>query len=317
MRRSSKVAVTLGSLLSTDAQTQHGEVILNAEQWQAAVSAHTEAVDQRVDAHLHRRRRGERHPVEDFLFEYYSLRPGQLRRWQPGVATVLLDAQEWLDQPGFVSRPDIAAEAVAVDPRCFISGDLAHRRTGAAAIGRLLRSTSARRPVFGCFGLHEWAMVYRSEPQDVRHQNAPMRVSDGQVQSTVDGLGLRCSHYDAFRFFTPAAAPHNQVRLSREAQENNEQPGCIHAGMDLYKWAYKLRPLVPSELLLACFDHARRAREIDMRASPYDLRTWGYEPIEVETADGRRRYVEEQRALSDAATPLRAKLIALLADCGL
>ena len=29
--------------------------------------------------------RGERHPVDDFLFEYYPNRPSLLRRWHPGL----------------------------------------------------------------------------------------------------------------------------------------------------------------------------------------------------------------------------------------
>ena len=54
--------------------------------------------------------------------------------------------------------------------------------------------------------------------------------------------------------------------------------------MDLYKWSYKLSPLIDSELLLDCLELAAAAREIDMRASPYDLRGYGYAPIAVEHA---------------------------------
>ena len=58
-----------------------------------------------------------------------------------------------------------------------------------------------------------------------------------------------------------------------------EQPGCVHAGMDLYKWAAKLGPLIESSLLLDCFALAVDARVLDMRASPYDLRDFGFAPI--------------------------------------
>ncbi|MFX7763947.1 3-methyladenine DNA glycosylase, partial [Acinetobacter baumannii] len=37
----------------------------------------------------------------------------------------------------------------------------------------LLRATAARPAQFGCFGLHEWAMAYRTE--DVRHA-VPLRL---------------------------------------------------------------------------------------------------------------------------------------------
>jgi hypothetical protein len=56
--------------------------------------------------------------------------------------------------------------------------------------------------------------------------------------------------------------------------------------MDLYKWSYKLSPLIDSETLLDCLELAAAAREIDMRASPYDLSDYGYAPIAVEDAAG-------------------------------
>jgi hypothetical protein len=57
--------------------------------------------------------------------------------------------------------------------------------------------------------------------------------------------------------------------------------------MDLYKWCYKLSPLINSELLLDCLQLAAAAREIDMRASPYDLSDYGYSPSAVENRAGR------------------------------
>jgi hypothetical protein len=82
--------------------------------------------------------------------------------------------------------------------------------------------------------------------------------------------------------------------------------------MDLYKWAYKLSPLIDSELLLDCLELA--AREVDMRASPYDLSNYGYTPIAVENAAGRAEYVRCQEAIASRAAPLRA---ALLSRCDL
>ena len=65
--------------------------------------------------------------------------------------------------------------------------------------------------------------------------------------------------------------------------------------MDVYKWAYKMIPVVPSELLLDCFELARSIRELDMRASPYDLSELGYPPVAIETAEGKAEYVAAQR----------------------
>jgi hypothetical protein len=84
--------------------------------------------------------------------------------------------------------------------------------------------------------------------------------------------------------------------------------------MDLYKWCYKLSPLIDSELLLDCLELAAAARKVDMRASPYDLRSYGYAPIAIEHPAGRSEYVRCQNAVALDAAPLRA---ALLAQCDL
>ena len=80
--------------------------------------------------------------------------------------------------------------------------------------------------------------------------------------------------------------------------------------MDLYKWAMKLAPGIPGELVLDCFELARELRTLDMRASPYDLRALGYEPVPIETAEGRASYVREQREYAVRGQALRSRLIA-------
>jgi hypothetical protein len=88
-----------------------------------------------------------------------------------------------------------------------------------------------------------------------------------------------------------------------------EQPGCLHATMDLYKWSYKLSPASPSDLTADCFDLAREVRELDMRAAPYDLRPLGYEPLKIETPSGRTKYVDAQRDFGARGQVLRLRLI--------
>ena len=88
-----------------------------------------------------------------------------------------------------------------------------------------------------------------------------------------------------------------------------EQPGCLHANMDLYKWAYKLAPLLPSELVMDCFELSWRIRAMDMQASPYDLNAWGYPAILIETPEGKAEYVEHQRAFSAESQELRQRLL--------
>jgi len=66
--------------------------VLAESTWRARAGAHEVRVDAWIEPHLSRRRRGEKHPVHDFLFTYYSQRPAALRRWHPGWGVALLDA---------------------------------------------------------------------------------------------------------------------------------------------------------------------------------------------------------------------------------
>ena len=78
-----------------------------------------------------------------------------------------------------------------------------------------------------------------------------------------------------------------------------EQPGCLHAAMDVYKWATKLGPLVPGDLLLDCFELAREIRRTDMQASPYDVSSYGLDAGRHRDARGQGRV----RARGSATTP--------------
>ena len=57
---------------------------------------------------------------------------------------------------------------------------------------------------------------------------------------------------------------------------------------------------------------AAAARELDMRASPYDLRRFGFDPIRIEEPSGRAEYVRCQGEIAARAAPLR---LALLSRC--
>ena len=257
---------------------------MRREEWEPRKAAHEARVDAWTAGHLARASTGEKHPVEDFLFSYYSHRPAKLRRWSPGAGVVL---ESWDGpQPWNAPTPDRVR---------FVQD--------------LLAATASRAPVFGCFGLHEWAMVYRS---GTRH-DVPLRLGEEGTAAVVEAQPLACTHHDAFRFFTPAARPLNVLQPTREDQVRLEQPGCLHANMDLYKWAYKLSPWVASELVADCFDLARRIRELDMRASPYDLAEMGYPAVRIETAEGRSAYAAAQRGFADEAAALRSRLLGALA----
>ena len=292
--------------------------VLHRDAWLARAAAHEERVDAWVQPHLERRRRGVAHPVHDFLFTYYSQRPSALRRWHPGYGVTLLDAPEYADLKGYGStgggrapRNDRTPGGRAATKERSVETTvtqehLAGQRALIESIHRLLTATASRPATFGCLGLHEWAMVHRAD--DVRHP-WPLRLGSAATDAVVESHRTACSHFDAFRFFTATARPLNTLQPGRDDRPTFEQPGCLHAGMDLYKHAFRLTPLVPSELVADCFALARDIRELDMRASPYDLTDLGYEPVRIETADGKAEYVATQRGFSERAAPLRQRLI--------
>ena len=93
----------------------------------------------------------------------------------------------------------------------------------------------------------------------------------------------------------------NTMQPSFESRLDMEQGGCLHANMDLYKWAYKLWPWIGSDLVADAFEVAIAGRAMDMRASPYDLAALGFEPIRIETEEGRAEYRAEQKRIAELA----------------
>jgi hypothetical protein len=155
-------------------------------------------------------------------------------------------------------------------------------------------------------------MVYRLSQEEIRHTAWPLRLSQEEIAALLHERTVRCSHFDAFRFFTPPARTLNLLQPTRETQHQLEQPGCLHANMDLYKWSYKLAPLVGTPTVVDCFELARDIRVLDMRASPYDLAGLGYEPVRIETPQGRAEYTAAQKEFADRAAPLRRRLIGIV-----
>ncbi len=276
---------------------------------------HLQRVSRYADPYLARRSAGQKHPVEDFLFTYYTQKPGQLKRWHPGAGVVLTGGQAAARQgwkhyrtldDGELASLGLAAGSTAVTfDRAAFPAD---RKEAVAFAGVILRGTASRPAQFGCFGLHEWAMVYRQDKFDLRHEYLQLRLGSAGTDKVVEDNKIRCTHFDAFRFYTPDAIPLNEFSPSRESQRHMEQPGCLHANMDLYKWAYKLLPALSSELVMDCFELSWRIRAMDMQASPYDLAEWGYPAIPIETPQGKASYVEYQRNFAAEATALRERL---------
>ncbi len=274
--------------------------ILTQPVWSARRTAHQARLRPVVDAHLARAANGEKHPIMDFLFTYYPYAPAQLLRWTPG----------W----GVELTGNIPAELAALTEAESMAGSWTlridrlpeRRREAIDYIISLLDVTAHRAPRFGCFGLHEWAMVYRVP--EVRHPQLPFRFSPEETARIVESLPVNCSHYDAFRFFTPEARPLNRLQPTRKRQIELDQPGCLHVNMDLYKWSQQFYPWIDSDLIADAFELAVAIREVDMRASPYDVSEYGLTPIRIETEQGRAEYVGHQRAFAERAQPVRKRL---------
>ncbi|MHA7275490.1 3-methyladenine DNA glycosylase [Arthrobacter sp. Hz1] len=309
------------SISATTSARPGALTVLRPEQWLAAAAFHQARVEPFARPYLERRSAGLKHPVEDFLFTYYTMKPGQLSRWHPGAGVVLTGSEAaerttWKHYRTLTiaERTELALEndvdAVTADVDGF-------RRDRAEALhfaAIIVRRTQARRAQLGCFGLHEWAMAYRSQVNGVRHEYLKLRLGAEGTDQLVEDSKISCTHFDAFRFYTPQAVPLNALQPTRETQRDLEQPGCLHANMDLYKWAYKLAPLLSSDLVMDCFDLAWRIRAMDMRASPYDLGAWGYAPIRIETPGGRAEYARLQRGFSEESQQLRQRLSTALDD---
>ncbi|WP_435771210.1 3-methyladenine DNA glycosylase [Nocardioides sp. SYSU DS0651] len=275
--------------------TQQPSAVLAAADWRARADAHAARIDRYVAPHLARREAHRKHPVFDFLFTYYSHRPAQLRRWHPGYGVRLADAVE-----EYGSLKGYATEG----PTTGVTGEhVASQRPLVESLHRLLSATAARTPHFGCFGLHEWAMVYRLSEDETRHADWPLRLGAAGTDAVVEDHRIACSHFDAYRFFTAPARPRNTLSPGRDDRPAFEQPACLHAGMDLYKHAFRLSPMISSDLVADCFELAWDIRVLDMRAAPYDLADLGFSAVRIETPEGKAEYVQAQREFAEGGGP--------------
>jgi hypothetical protein len=306
--RQGKFCFSAGFVFFSRRMTSTVEIeVLSEAAWQERTEAHRARAERHTVPARMRRDRGLPHPITDFLFEYYPFPFSLLENWHPGTGIALkTDSAALLER--FPERwHTLANGRIMADPR-KMSGKEMQRMAWTI---ELLEATRDRAPNFACHGLHEWAMVYRGK--EVRHERTlKLRLPQEEIDALVESRPICCSHHDAFRFFAAEARPHNRLQPDLASRVLLEQPGCLHANMDLYKWAAKSMPWTGSELLLDCFELSVDLRELDMRASPYDLTEWGREPVRIETAEGRRIYERQQKRLAGMARPLRERLIGVL-----
>lgn len=280
--------------------------ILSQTEWTQRAKAHLALVSPMTDAFLHRRGLGQKHPVHDFLFTYYNFSPAKLKHWVPSFEEALCLEKNGELPPFSDYWFEITGSTLQLNPKRLQGQALSL----IAFIEELCLNLLARPPRFGCFGLHEWAMVYRLSSEEIRHSGYQLRLSPDALASFVESQNLNCTHYDAYRFFTPQAEPLNMYKPTLQTRLQNEQAGCLHANMDLYKWSTKLWPWIGSDFIAKAFLVATEGREIDMRASPYDLQNQGYSPIRIETDEGRKEYQQLQQQYTLKTHKLREELAA-------
>ena len=124
---------------------------LSRDRWEAARLRHDERVGPIARDRL--ARTGRKHPVYDFLFEYYSYRAGHLLRWSPGI-DVRLDGAS----PADMAWPQL----FAFDERGAILPAHTFPRHRLEQLDWAIRYQTAirdREPQFACFGLHECGEV--------------------------------------------------------------------------------------------------------------------------------------------------------------
>ena len=288
-------------MITTESSTSFITSKLSHDTWKRLQKEHQDKISECIDEYLERRQHQQKDPVMDFLFEYYAFRPSHLKRWSPGFG-ILLEGNADTLYPE-LSELEFTAEGAYLFPDFFPD----NRKSSLRWILNLLEKSKQKKPSFGCFGMHEWAMVYKRD--EVRHDDIPLRMNKEELAEFVESRPIVCTHFDAFRFFSPDARPMNKYELSRDSFSEMEQAGCIHTNMDLYKWAFKGFPWISSEAIREAFKLAVEARVVDMKASPYNLRDFGLEPIKIETESGRMEYLEEQQGIYRKSIPIRDRLI--------
>src|SRR5258708_29959736 len=125
--------------------------LLSKAAWQERAEKHQARVSAWVTPVLERRSRHERHPVYDFLFEYYSFRQAQLLRWSPGPG-VILEGAEINHGAGIWENAGGGGWLKAFPPgrRPFVYWGVV-----------FLRRSGSRLAYYSCFCLHVLAMVCR------------------------------------------------------------------------------------------------------------------------------------------------------------
>ena len=173
--------------------------------WAVSAMAHKLRVEKLLQGNLYK---DPNHPIYNFIFNYFFFKPSTLFQYSAGLDAILaLDEsfQKFLNPKGLSKNSD----GIFYDPNLHFRTQ--NQKESITFTLSLLQSVYGRAPSFCCFGLHEWAMLYRvnesgNMPSKCSPRQAlPLRLSQDDIKKIVESNNIRCSHIDAFRFFTPLA----------------------------------------------------------------------------------------------------------------
>src|SRR5699024_7067416 len=144
-------------MLQIDSKISFINQRLTVEEWQSHQRKHHHRTGKIIDPYLQQKNHHHKDPVIDFLFEYYAFRPSHLKRWSPGFGVMLEDADQ--DNTPDISELSVTEDGAFLNPDYFPD----KRKRAARWILELLEKSLHKKPSFGCFGMHEWAMVYKAD----------------------------------------------------------------------------------------------------------------------------------------------------------
>ncbi len=148
------------------------------------------------------------------------------------------------------------------------------------------------------------------------HPARPLRLGATGTDVVVEHHRVRCTHYDAYRFFTADRRARSTRRPdpgARPGRAASSRAACTR------RWTSTSgrRSWVRSCPASCCWTRSRSpatSASLDMRASPYDLAAHGYTPVRIETAAGKAEYAEAQRGFAARGATLRRRLLETLDD---
>ena len=294
--------------------------MLKRSEWRSRADAHRRRVRDLLGGMFYDRKVHDRHPIYNFLFNYYRFRPHRtIERYSAGLDFAVEscsssdDESLYLPSSKYLSVKDGCIE---MDPVKSLNEKSVTRIRNLCT---LLEKVQRRPPNFSCFGVHEFAMLHSGTRRSLFQKGLKLRMSQREIDNVVERAPIRCTHFDATWHFPKSALKSCRIKTSPDLRTKNEQAGCIHTNLDLFKFSLRLWPFASSELVADALELAIRARELDMRASPYDLssisdftelgRDFDLTPVLIETESGRAEFRDSTMVLYRDSLPIRDRLI--------